>query len=72
MIKQMMERISTYALTDLSWIEVRHGWEVSLATVLTVVILNTGTKILVKILSLCALISCVGVFKIWLFIGVEF
>ena len=68
MIKEMMERISTYTLTDLSWIEVRHGWEVSLATVLTVVILNTGAKILVEALSFCALIRRVHVFEMWMLV----
>ena len=68
MIEQLMERISTYAFTDLKWIEVRHGWEVSLATVLTVVIFNTGAKVLVKALSFCALISRIHVFEMWMLV----
>ena len=68
MIEQLMERISTYAFTDLKWIEVRHGWEVSLATVLTVVILNTGAKVLVEALSFCALISRIHVFEMWMLV----
>ena len=68
MIEQLMERISTYAFTDLKWIEVRHGWEVSLATVLTVVILNTGAKILVEGLSFCALILRVHMFEMWMLV----
>ena len=72
MSEESMESVSANALTDLSRVEVGCSREMGLAAMLTVVILNTGAKILVEILSLCALISCVGVFKIWLFIGVEF
>ena len=68
MIKELMQSISSYTLTDLSWIEVRHGWEVSLATVLTVVIFNTGAKVLVEALSFCALISRIHVFEMWMLV----
>ena len=44
----------------------------SLATVLTVVILNTGAKILVEGLSFCALILRVHVFEMWMLVWVEF
>ena len=68
MIEQLMERISTYAFTDLKWIEVRHGWEVSLTTVLTVVIFNTGAKVLVEALSFSALVSRIHVFEMWMLV----
>ena len=72
MSEESMKSISANALTDLSRVEVGSSREMSLAAVLTVVIFNTGAKILVETLSLCALISCVSVFEIWLCIGVEF
>ena len=68
MIKELMQSISSYTLTELSWVEVRHGWDVSLATVLTVVILNTGAQILVEGLSFCALILRVHVFEMWMLV----